>query len=299
MPITNSIMWYDNGRFGEIGYAVPYIAANKMYSNNESVLGLVNKMGSLGFAIMHQPDCLVATPPTIFFLRSVGKAIDRINTILAAETIPSGQTEQRTVAVAPTPECFLIYPVPYWRVRNRWIKRWCKYYLLALAEAMKHQDNVFSLSIHPDLAGIVQMYTQMIYQQVAVEFLNVPLATVQAPGFVITDAMYSAYSPNSVFLLSERVDTGAPLTWNLATEDLDQFAQGVAAPLITAFLKDWPVPFVDPDPDATNIGAPIGTSSVTSQPSTATIGGAQALNPAGVAAPAANAAVSIATPPAP
>ena len=247
MATTNSIKWYDNGRFGEIGYGSPYLAYNKYYSNNVSLRNFVNKGGELLFAIMHQPDVLTATPPTLFFLKSLGKSIDRMRSTLASNTTPTGTVENRTVGIAPNPEPFMVYPVPYWRVRNRWVKQWATYCMYALSEAMKHQDNVYSLAIHPDLTGIINMYLNLIYKQIAIEFLKVPQADTEKPDFVITDAMYASYVPDSVFLLSERVDTGAPLSWNLSTEDLAVISQGVPANLLAPFLKDWPVTYVDPE----------------------------------------------------
>ncbi len=242
MPTNNSIKWFKNGRFGDLGWAAPYGAKNKFYSNNNAISSLVNKGGELLFAIAQQPDVNVATPPTIYFLKSLGKAVDRLEMIIDSETVASGQVENRSVGINPTPEEFLIYPIPYFRVRNRWAKRWFAYGLMALSEAMKHQDNSFSLQIHPDLAGIIKMYTGMIRQQIAVQFLGIDVVAAKLPGFKITDDQYAAYAPNNVFLLSERVDTGAPVSWTFSSEDLYPLSQGVAASTIYPLLTDWPIP---------------------------------------------------------
>lgn len=281
--------WYRNGIFGELGYATPYIDKTdsaKWYSNNLGILKLVNTFGKLVLGVMQQPDVWKSTPPqTSYFPQSVGKAVDRFRAILNGAMVPPGQADLRTVSTGMNPQPFLIYPIPYFRVRNPWAKQWASYFLTALQEAMIHANNLDSLQINSDLASTLSQYTDLVYRELAIELLGKNPADVNKPGFQLLDADYAAYNPAAVFNQIERVDTGAPMNFMLSPADLAGIVEGIPTPEIVPLLATWPLVY-QPPADLSNVA-----------------GGSQSNVPASIAGTAATAAspaaVSTIPPPGP
>src|SRR5581483_10200706 len=223
---ANSVLWYNVGIFGTIGYGVPYLSPERLTTCNRDLKDLVDTFGRLLFAIMAQPDVWTSASPTRTWLQLAGRAVDRFRLIVAARKVPDGQLDERPAIVTPAQEAFLIYPVPYFNVRNSWAKRWCSNAMMTLAEAMKSHDNIFPYGFHSALAGTMSMYTEMIYRELSVELLGKavpapdPKGAPTPPMPTLLDADYAAYSTASIYTATERVDQGAPLNWQLPSETL-------------------------------------------------------------------------------
>ena len=157
----------------------------------------------------------------------------------------SNEPDRRTVNVTPTPEPFLIYPVPYFRVRNPWAKRWCGLLLMCLSECMQHQDNIHPLSIHDDLAAIAWQYPDMVYEQLAIEFFRKGREEAAKDGFELKPDDFAKFDEASTFTRTDRVDSRAPLMWNVSAEDLNVLAEGIPTPVILPFLKQWPLQYTE------------------------------------------------------
>ncbi len=241
----NSVRLYSPGAFGQIGYGVPYFPKDRMYTANGAIKNLVDTFGNLIFSLMHMADVNSTAPPKLRWLITLHKAILRFRSIVAGEQVLQNEVDKRTANSNPDLEPFLMFPCPYFRLRNRWAKKWVKLAFTAITEAMKHQDNMHSLSMHQDFVTVVSQYPEMIYAQLAIEFFRKDRTTVAAPGFVLTDADFTAYSEETLFSLTERTDSNAPLSWMLADEDLSSIAAGVPTPVIWPLLKPWPLEYVE------------------------------------------------------
>jgi hypothetical protein len=100
MVTSDTVRWYNVGRFGEAGYAVP-AWGNDIATLNPNVSELTDLIGQNLFALLHQEDADMQTPPSVNTLRAVHSLYVRAGQILTARAVPPGQTEFRTTHVAP------------------------------------------------------------------------------------------------------------------------------------------------------------------------------------------------------
>ncbi|MCA9270838.1 MAG: hypothetical protein KDA41_20300, partial [Planctomycetales bacterium] len=139
MPNTNTdaILWYNVGEFGDAGYAVPNWG-NDYATLNQQIADLVTLIGRNVFAMMHHEDAQLRTPPSINTLMRVHKLYVRIGQVLTGRAVPPGRPNMETDHVTPAGEIFRVFPAPFFKVRNTYMRRWCGLCFTALSEAMQH-----------------------------------------------------------------------------------------------------------------------------------------------------------------
>ena len=139
----------------------------------------------------------------------------------------------------PAGEVFRVFPVPFFLVRNQFMRRWAELILMSLAEAMQHTENRKSLEISTAFAGQVGQYIRRVYINMAIELFGKTRAEATADGFALTDADFAAYNPGDFFTQTEMVDT-VPRLDRVFTEDrLDVLAEGIPVTELPE-LQPWP-----------------------------------------------------------
>jgi hypothetical protein len=235
---SDAILWYNVGVFGDLGYAVPN-ASNDVGSLNVNIVDFVQLAGANLFNILHHEDVDLRIPPSINTLKRVHKLVVRSSQVLTGRAVPPGKDNMETVHVRPGGETFLVYPVPYFRVRNPFLKRWGGLLLMMLAEAMQHTENRKQVEISTDFAGLMGQYLMRIYRNMAIELFGKTVTQVETPGFVLLDADFGGYNPGAFFTSTEMTDT-VPSLGNVYTEDqLDTLRAGIPVSSLPA-LQPWP-----------------------------------------------------------
>lgn len=235
---TDAVLWYNVGIFGEAGYGVPN-PSDDVGSLNYNIVDIVNLMGRNLFHIMHHEDVDLRTPPSINTLRRVHKLYVRAGAILNGRAVPYGENNMEVQHVQPGGEVFLVYPVPYFRVRNPFLKRWSGWILVALAEAMQHTENRKALEISPSFAGQIGQYIRRVYVNMAIELFGIDRDAAHADGFLLTNEQLAGYDPSQFFTSTELVDT-VPRLDRVFTEDrLKVLAEGIPVTSLPK-LQPWP-----------------------------------------------------------
>lgn len=214
---SDEIYWYNVGVWGQLGFAVPNFGENRTTLNN-SIAYLVAGMGRNLAAVMVHSDADSRVPPTINTLMRVHKLVTRSRQILAGRAVPSGTLRMEPVHATPAPEDFLMFPCPYFKVRNAWLKEWAGLIFGAIAEACQHTENRNEYEISTDFAGLIGQYLQRVYVRMATELFQVPLANAQKLDFTLGDADFSSYNPAKFFTSTELIDT-VPTFGAIPTED--------------------------------------------------------------------------------
>lgn len=218
MPGTNdAFLWYNVGQWADYGLAVPNWSDDNK-SQNQAIRDYVSIVGRNMQRIMFDVDSRLSTPPSINTITRVHRLCVRARQLLATAAVAPATPFMETAHALPAPEEFLVYPVPYFKVRNAWLKRWCGFGLLSLTEAMQHQENARPIDISMQFAGLVGQYIQRIYRDMCTTLLMIPLADASKPDFTLTDAQLSAYDPSKWFTSTELIDT-VPDIINWPTED--------------------------------------------------------------------------------
>lgn len=238
MVTSDTVRWYNVGKFGEAGYAVP-AWGDDIATMNPNIVELTDLIGQNLFALMHQEDVDMRTPPSINSLRAIHNLYVRAGQILTARAVPPGQVEFRTTHVSPQATVFKVYPVPMFKVRNPHLKRWAGLTLMLLSEMMQHTENRKTMEITTTFAGDVGQYLTRIYRNMATELFGKTAADADKPGFLLTDADFTAYNPAKFFTRTELVDTVPPFATVFTEDQLDVLRQGIPVTMLPQ-LTTWP-----------------------------------------------------------
>lgn len=225
---TDAILWYNVGVFGEAGYAVPN-GSNDGTSLNDNIIDIVDVVGRNLAAMLRSEDTDLRTPPSINTCLRVHRLYVRLSQIIGGRSVPSHEPNFEKVHVSPDPESFRLYPVPYFRTRNAFLRRWSKWILEMLAECMQHTENRKSVEISTAFGGMVGSYAKRVYTNMAVELFGKTRDAVRADGFLLVDADFKAYDPSKFFTSTELIDTVAPTRFVFTEDSLEVITNGLLA----------------------------------------------------------------------
>lgn len=236
---TDQILWYNNGIWGELGYAAPNFGNNPT-TLNYTIASVVSNIGRNLSAVMRYADSDLRTPPSINTIRRVHQLCNRVRQILAGRAVAPGETLFEATHVTPAPQDFLIFPVPYFQVRNSWMKEWCSLALNAISEAIQHKDNRISYEITEDFSGRIGQYIHRIYKLMATELFGVSAGDAKELSFQLTEEQLKSYNPSVFFTNTELIDTVRPIESIPTEDDLVVLTDGIPASSIAGFLQRWP-----------------------------------------------------------
>ena len=251
MAGNDAFLWYSAGDWAKYGLAVPNFGNDKA-SQNDTIRYLTSVLGRNLQGIMVHHDARLRTPPSINTLIRIHKLCTRARSILASRAVPANVLSMETAHALPAPEEFLVFPTPYFNVRNQWMKQYCGLTLLALTEAIQHQENARPIEISEQFAGLIGQYIHRVYRLMATELFRVPVADAAKPDFTLTDAQITAYNPSEWFTSTEMIDTVPSLVDWPTEDDLRPLTDGIAISHLPV-LTPWP-------------SAPMNTSGSTATP---------------------------------
>jgi len=235
---NDAFLWYNVGEWADYGLAVPNFGNDKT-SQNGTILYLVQVMGRNLQSIMWHPDSRLRTPPSINTVTRIHKLCTRARSILSARAVPPGTPNMESVHAIPAPEDFLVFPTPYFKVRNAWLKEYAGLILLSLTEAMQHQENAKPIEISETFAGLVGQYVQRVYKLMCVDLLRVPAEEAEKPDFTLTQEQLASYDPSQWFTSTEMIDTVPDLGSWPTEDDLKILTDGIPTSALPV-LPRWP-----------------------------------------------------------
>lgn len=235
---TTQTLWYNNGIWGKLGYAVPNFGLGAK-TMNATIKYLVSTIGRNLSGVVHDPDADVRTPPTINTISEICKLINRARSILAARALQPGTAAIQVAHVQPGLMDQLVYPVPYFLMANQWIQEYTGLILAALAEAMQHSENRQPFAITTNFANDISQLLQQVYMRVAIELLAVDPVIASDKSFVVTADMLKAYNPAAYFTSTEMIDVTTPTAPVPTGMDLTVLTNGIPASQLVG-LATWP-----------------------------------------------------------
>ena len=233
---TDQALWYNVGVWGELGYAVPNFGDDPS-TLNSGIHYLVDVIGRNLQAIMHHPDVDLRTPPTINTLTRIHKLIIRARTILAARDVAPGEPDMESIHCSPAEQVHIIYPVPYFKVRNKFLKQYCGLILNCLAEAMQHTENRKAYEISTQFSGVTGQYLHRVYRLMATELFGVDPEAAKALDFTLTEQDLQGYDPGKFFTSTEMIDTVPRLDTVPTEDDLMVLTDGIPATMLVGLSK--------------------------------------------------------------
>lgn len=238
---TDSFLWYNVKGWDDYGLAVPNWS-NDVQSKNATIVKLVNTMGRNLAAIGWRDDANLRTPPSINTLIDIHQLCIRARSILSSRAVPPGTEQAQADHFDPAPQDFLVYPVPYFKVRNDWMKEYIGLALIALTEAIQHTENFKGYEITTTFAQSIGQWIHKIYSLMAIELLRVPVpeddplnksaANPKNPTFTLTDAQIRAYNPAEWFTKTEMIDIVPPFSARPTEDTLEVLTNGIPISLL-------------------------------------------------------------------
>jgi len=236
--MNDAFLWYNVGEWGKYGLAVPNYS-NDTKSQNSTIRYLTEVVGRNLQALMWHPDARLRTPPTINTITKIHKLCTRARSILAGRAVPPATPNMESAHALPAPEEFLLYPTPYFKVRNAWMKEYAGLVLLALTEAIQHQENARPIEISEPFAGLFGQYIHRAYRLVATELLRVPVSEASKLDFTLTDEQLRSYNPAAWFTSTEMIDTVPPMEEQPTEDTLEVLTSGIPISQLPV-LGRWP-----------------------------------------------------------
>jgi hypothetical protein len=235
---SDAVLWYNVGQFGDLGYAVPN-PSDDVGSLNPTILEMNRVVGTNLFAMMHHEDADLSTPPSINTVRRMHKLYIRFGQLVLARAVDSATLNLEPQHIQPAGEVFTVYPVPYFKVRNRFMREWATYVLMMLSESMQHSENRKPMEISTAYAASIGKYMKRLYRNMATDLFGKTQAEASVDGFILTEAELGAYNPSAFFTSTEMIDT-VPHLGHVFTEDrLAVIRNGVPVTSLPP-LQPWP-----------------------------------------------------------
>lgn len=235
---NDALLFYNVGDFAKFGLAVPN-CGNDRTSQNDTIRYLTETVGRNLQGIMWHTDASLRTPPSINTLMRIHKLCIRARQILAGRAVPANVPNMEPQHALPAPETFLVFPTPYFTVRNTFLKQYSGLVLTALTEAFQHSENRKPIEISETFAGHFGQYIHRVYRLMATELFNVPAAEAAALDFTLTEAQIKAYNPAAWFTQTEMIDTVAPIEDWPTEDDLQLLTDGIPVTVLPT-LGRWP-----------------------------------------------------------
>lgn len=223
---NDAFLWYNVPGWETFGLAVPNFG-NDTGTQNATIRYLTDIMGRNLQAVMFHTDARLRVPPSINTIIRISKLCVRARSILSARAVPPGTLNMEPAHAMPANEQFLVYPVPYFTVRNTWLKEYAGLVLTALTECFQHTENTKPVEISTVFAGLVSQYIQRVYRSLGTELLGIDPKKFDDPAYTLGDAEFKAYDPTKWFTSTELVDTPAQEFDTPTEDDLVPITNGI------------------------------------------------------------------------
>lgn len=238
---SDEVLWFNNGRWGEAGYAVPN-PAGKTWTNNTVIFSIHQLLGRSMFELMHRVDVRFSSPPHKQFWFDLHQIILIARKRLADEAVADNDSNRfEPKHETPVPRQWIVYPVPFFgeRIRQPDVRLYCELGLGCLSEIMQHSDNERTGYYTTRFAADVGVYLQEILAKFSMKYFNKTRTEVYTAGFALKDTDFTAYDPSKVLLNVEMTDERPPLQWWPTENDLSQI-RGIAINDALVLCQRWP-----------------------------------------------------------
>ncbi len=243
---TDAVLWFDDGRWGLCGYAVPN-GQGKTWTLNTWLFHTHKLIGEMLFSLAHREAVRFKQPPHKSFWWDWHKALVSARANLIANRMDPGTTVNiQEGHVTANKQTFLVYPVPFFgdRVRQEDLRMQIQLTLTVLGEIMQHGANERAYYIDGSLVDLAVGYLNEMLKIVAVKYFGYTAVEVASAGsaFVIAADRFNEenYRPQDVIPSTEMSTERPPMLWWPTENDLSAI-RGIAYTDALLFAKRWPV----------------------------------------------------------
>lgn len=247
---SDEILFFNNGRWGEAGYAIPNPGVEfvgnkpkkgKLWTSNMVLFQICTTLGSSMFELMHREDVKFSRPPNVQFLFDVYQMCIVARKRLADRAIDFNDPAFQPMHATPAPQVFPCFPVPYFgtRIRQQDAREWCQLTLLCMSELMQHSDNDYVMDISTTCASRLGQFINRILTLLATKYLGFTREQITA-DFTIEEDVWKGYDPSNLFLSMELTEERPPLQYWPTENDLSKI-RGIPITDALVFAERWPI----------------------------------------------------------
>ncbi len=143
-------------------------------------------------------DCFVVNPPSLDAVKAHHNLYVRLLWFIDARTKADNESRLDFPHITPVRRVFRRYPVRYFDVKNRWIKRWIELALYGLSNmAQLGEANTWTNDWLESSAEEMKKPYREAYRQMAVELFNTDLETAKVKKFLLNKEDFDTYNPSA------------------------------------------------------------------------------------------------------
>lgn len=251
---SNSIPWFNDGRWGLSGYAIP-ATTGKTWTENDQIWRVHDSLGMNLFELMHRRNAVQFNKePHKSFLWDLHQLLTHSRKNLNDRRVdPSTEINRVEEHAVAAKRVFLVYPVPFFggRVRQRDIQEWCGIALKLLTEMMSNSENERAGYIGGDFVDMCNGYIDEILLLMATRYFGMTKTEVLAAmdaspegTFSIPTEKWVAYKGFGILLNTERTTERPPADWWPTARDLSAI-KGIPITDAIHFSELWPDSITD------------------------------------------------------
>lgn len=250
----NVIPWFNDGRWGLAGYAVPP-CGGKTWTNNDEIFQVHKDLGVNLFELMHREDVKFYKEPTKEWLWALNRLLTNSRKRLLDRRTEQGDPKRRVVVKANSAhKTFLVFPIPFHgnRIQQDDIHTWSELALKLLGEMMMHTANEIESYVSADFVDMCIAYLDEVHERMATKYFNMTVEEVNAMQFpegnaqaavpqpiVIAEQAWVDYTGENILLETERTTERPPQRWWPTARDLSA-VRGIAITDAMHFADRWP-----------------------------------------------------------
>ena len=234
--------WYNNGVWGQLGCAIPQ-PGHYLHTYNTVIYEFVDVTGRQMFnTLWGYDDRKFERPPSKDCLWEIYQLLMIGRKRLADRAIPYSESPERATHAKPSPQMFLVYPIPlYGRLGcvQSFLRETAEQCLLMHTEAMQHSDNELAYYVTDTFFQAIAPYMQSVLVTMATKYFGYDRKTASDPVFTIPDDKWKSYNPMQWAVPVEGTSTRPPVGWTPTEEDLEPI-RGIPASQAVPFCQPWP-----------------------------------------------------------
>lgn len=202
-PIHDAILPYP---FEGVTWAIPNLGDN-VETENAAMAELFESVNRTLATLSNMRDAFVINPPSIEMVKAHHNMFVRLNKFVDARTKRDNQVRLDFAHVTPIRRVFRVYPVRYFDMKNRWVKRWVELALYGLTNfAQMAEANTWTNDFHEVSAREMKKPFQEAYRLMCIELFDVALADAESPEFRLSAEHFVNYNPSALIPTYEAME---------------------------------------------------------------------------------------------
>lgn len=202
VPVHDAILPYE---FEGVTWAIANLGDNEE-SENTAVSETFEIINRNLMSLSNMRDCFCVSPPSVAAVKYHHNCYIRLLDLIASRTKEDNQERLDLDHITPVRRKFRLYPVRYFDVKNRWLKRWIELYLyglsnlVQLSEANTWTNDWTSTSAKLIKKPFIEAYRLMcvdLFQVPITEFNQVVPAATPVTPFLLKEEDFLTYSPST------------------------------------------------------------------------------------------------------